>query len=88
MAQYQVETPGVYIMSDENPAGLLPGDRIVSVDGEAIAASADLSAVLEQHKVGDILSVTVEHYGEDGEETVEVTLKENVPETQQFSFPA
>jgi serine protease Do len=88
MAQFRIETPGLYIASDENPTGLQPGDRITKVGDKEIATSDDLSAVLEQHKVGDVLSVTVVHFGEDEETTVQVTLTEKLPASQQPSLPA
>ena len=53
-------------------AGLLPGDRIVSVEGEEVGGSADLVRVIQSHAPGDRVTVVFVRDGE--ERTVEVAL--------------
>jgi S1-C subfamily serine protease len=49
------------------------GDRIVAIDGHAIAAEADLFSALEEHKVGDIVHVRVTNE-RDGTRTLDIKL--------------
>ena len=59
-------------------AGLEPGDRIVSIDGAEIAARDDVSAIIDQHAVGDSVTITV---ARDGQMlTVTATLGEQTPD--------
>ena len=53
--------------------GWVLGDVIVAVDGTAIHKMADLFKVLDAHKVGDTVAVTVENQGE--KRQVRVTLQ-------------
>jgi S1-C subfamily serine protease len=60
-------------------AGLRPGDVIVAVDDQAIAAMDDLITEIFNLDVGDVVGIT---YIRDGqEETVEVTLAEKPSQT-------
>jgi S1-C subfamily serine protease len=52
------------------------GDVIVAVDGKPINNFQDLGAALENHKVGDTITVTIERDGK--REDVQVTLQELV----------
>ncbi len=45
-------------------AGIREGDILLTVDGEAVGGTDDLSAILSGHGVGDILAVTVYRNGE------------------------
>ena len=81
--QMGVPTYGIYIVdvnegSAAAVAGLEPGDRIVSIDGAEIAARDDVSAIIDQHAVGDSVTITV---ARDGQMlTVTATLGEQTPD--------
>lgn len=51
-------------------AGLQPGDRIVSIDGTAVATAAEASAIIRESP-GDELAIVVERDG--AEQTIDVT---------------
>jgi predicted metalloprotease with PDZ domain len=53
-------------------AGLDRGDRIVEWDGKAITSQADLNALLDKHKPGDRIKLSVETRG--GKKDVEIEL--------------
>ena len=38
---------------------MLGGDLIVAIDGEEITNAQDIAAVMNQHKAGDVVTVTV-----------------------------
>ncbi len=81
--EMDVSVPGVYINSltqggAAQAAGLQVGDRIVAIDGEAVLSGDELSRLIQSHKVGDTLSLTVEREGR--EMSVDVTLRELIPE--------
>lgn len=61
-------------------AGIQQGDRIVSVDGKKIETAADVEAVLDDKKVGDVVSIEIERGTRTA--TVEVELKEYIPQDQ------
>lgn len=81
--QLGVSSYGVYIVNVESgsgaeKAGLQPGDRIVSVDNTEVTVNEDLTSVIQQHKVGDTLTLTVARSGQ--MMTFEVVLGEkNAP---------
>jgi S1-C subfamily serine protease len=72
------ETDGSVVVSevvDGSPAadaGLLAGDVIVSVDGEAVDSGQTLSDLVRAHQPGDVISIVVTRDG--SEMTLEVTL--------------
>ena len=55
-------------------AGLQAGDRIVSVDGSEVATQSDLGTLMQNHKAGDAIEITVARGGQ--MQTVNVTLGE------------
>ncbi|MEG2434703.1 MAG: trypsin-like peptidase domain-containing protein [Ruthenibacterium sp.] len=62
--QYGVSSTGVYVQSvSENSAadkaGMKVGDLFVSVDGAAIQTKADVTSMLSNHQVGDVIEVQV-----------------------------
>ena len=61
-------------------AGLQGGDEVVEVDGEPIESGDELRDVIDSHKPGDKITLTIERDGQ--ERTVEVTLGER-PATAQ-----
>ncbi|MBR0343244.1 MAG: trypsin-like peptidase domain-containing protein [Oscillospiraceae bacterium] len=62
--QYNVSRYGIYIVAvspgyGSEKAGLEVGDYIISVDGTAVFVADDISEVLNNHKVGDVVEVQV-----------------------------
>ena len=62
--QAGVSQLGVYVQrvdegSAAEKAGLKVGDMFVSVDGTAVSSTSDVTAVLDQHQVGDTIEVQV-----------------------------
>ena len=78
-AQLGVNAYGVYIVEvvkggPADKAGLQAGDRIVSVDGSEVATQSDLGTLMQNHKAGDTIEMTVARGGQ--MQTVNVTLGE------------
>ena len=78
-AQLGVNAYGVYIVEvvkggPADKAGLQAGDRIVSVDGSEVATQSDLGTLMQDHKAGDTIEMTVARGGQ--MQTVNVTLGE------------
>lgn len=70
---------GAYVRSVEDfspaqKAGLQAGDVIVKVDGKSITTMDELNDIKNSHKVGDVLTLTVNRNGEEKE--LKVTLEE------------
>ena len=68
MMQYGVSQPGVYIVdvtegSCADKAGLQAGDLFVSIDGNAVADTVDVTSALDSHAVGDTIEVQVARQG-------------------------
>ena len=66
---------GVYIVQvvpqgAADKAGLKQGDRIISFDGKEVSTSAEVKAILREHKIGDKVNMTVSRDGK----TVDVTI--------------
>lgn len=95
-------TPGVGVVSVEANSsaaqnGLVAGDIITQVDGEDATTNEKLSAILEKHKPGDTITLTVfrkslQSYQSDKELKIQVVLAESVPDsaattTQQLPTP-
>ena len=62
--QAGVSQLGVYVQSVDpgsaaEQAGLQVGDLFVSVDGTAVPTTSDVTAVLDEHQVGDVIEVQV-----------------------------
>ncbi|MDI3530143.1 MAG: serine protease Do, partial [Thermoanaerobacter sp.] len=67
---------GVYVVqvqpnSGAEKAGIQPGDVIIKVDGKDITSFEDLQGILNNHKVGDVIKVTIWRNGR----TFTVTVK-------------
>ena len=78
-AQLGVNAYGVYIVEvvkggPADKAGLQAGDRIVSMDGSEVATQSDLGTLMQNHKAGDAIEITVARGGQ--MQTVNVTLGE------------
>ncbi|MCM1983393.1 HhoA/HhoB/HtrA family serine endopeptidase [Lyngbya confervoides] len=65
--------------SPAEKAGLEPGDIIQSIDGKAIQDSAEVQAVVEQSKPGEVLRLQVNHEGE--RRNLQLTLGTLSPES-------
>jgi putative serine protease PepD len=61
-------------------AGLRTGDVITAVGGQAVTSSAALSSLVDSHKVGDGIQLSVKRGG--GSTTVGVTLGQRPNSTQ------
>ncbi len=55
---YKVNEYGVYIQKSVN-GDFKAGDRIIAVDGNSVSVSSDIKAIINSHKVGDTVTVTV-----------------------------
>jgi S1-C subfamily serine protease len=55
------------------PEGIVPGDVITALEGKSVTALPELLARLDDHKVGDVVRLTVLHAGRSRQ--VEVTLQ-------------
>ena len=78
-SQLGVNAYGVYVVEvvkggPAEKAGLQAGDRIVSVDGSEVATQSDLGTLMQNHKAGDTIEITVARGGQ--MQTVNVTLGE------------
>ena len=54
------------------PQGIVPGDRIIGVDGKATDDVAELLARLDDRMVGDVVVLSVERAGKSREVRVEL----------------
>lgn len=72
--QFYFDKPGFYVAQSFENNGLQVGDRIVQIDGTSINSVADVSAIIGQRSVGNIVKVTVSRSGK--ELTVDVKLTE------------
>ena len=86
-AQMYGYQPGVGVVSVEenspaSEAGLVPGDIITEIDGEALTSTEVLTGILEEHKPGDVITLTVYRqsaqggYGKGQELTMKLELGE------------
>ncbi len=76
--EYRDYKPGLYIAAvyeggAAEAAGLMKGDRIVSVDGKEIAAYTELTRVLQNKHVGDTMDFVIEREGREMEFTLTLT---------------
>lgn len=83
---YRVSELGVYVYSvtegaAADQAGLLPGDRIISVNGAEVQSINDIKDLLAQASVGDALQFEISRAG--NTQTITVTAGEYVPESIQ-----
>lgn len=80
--QYGVSTLGLYIYSVEpgsaaETAGLRSGDRIIAINGTAVASSEDMEAITADMAIGDSFEMEVARRG--GNQTVTVVCEEYIP---------
>ena len=86
MVQYGVSQPGVYIVdvtegSCADKAGLKAGDLFVSIDGNSVTGTVDVTGALDSHAVGDTLEIQVAREGKVVQ--VSVVLEEQSPQAAQ-----
>ena len=89
MYGYQVGA-GVVSVTENSPAakaGLVAGDIITAIDGESIDSSETLTGILQQHKPGDTITLTVfrqsrQSFGQDQEITLTLELGEEGAPTE------
>ena len=76
--QYGVSALGVYVISADTiqskAAGFIEGDRILLIEGAIINSYDDIPVILANHKVGDIITVSIIRGGKMKE--LKVTLQE------------
>ena len=72
------DQPGIYVISSAADNGLKSGDRIIDIDGTPIAGTADITAVLDRHSVGDQVKITVFRSGREAVVTVRLTEQKSV----------
>lgn len=85
-AMYRVDRLGVYVLSTEEnsaaaQAGLLPGDCVLSVNGQEVSAASDIQKIVSGSQVGDTLTLDVIRYSSGQKEQVQVILAEEAPES-------
>ncbi|MEG2212841.1 MAG: S1C family serine protease, partial [Clostridiales bacterium] len=81
---YQVDEMGVYILgytgenTNAEQDGLVAGDRVVSIDGQAVEVAADIQKIIQSHSANDVITVVVQRNGAD--KSIKIVLREEVPE--------
>ncbi|MCL2037350.1 MAG: trypsin-like peptidase domain-containing protein [Oscillospiraceae bacterium] len=73
---YNLHSIGVYVSQADSDSPLQIGDHIISINEKSVSSTADVSDILEEHKVGDVLKVKVERNNETL--TVEVKIKQAI----------
>ena len=78
-AQYDIP-PGYYVQEvvSDSPAytaGIQPGDRIVSVNGNVVSSNRILQHMMDELHPGDIITTELERKGTDGYGSMEVTVR-------------
>lgn len=75
---YRVSRTGIYVYRVTDPTSpFRSGDLLVSMDGTVIASMTDYNSVVDSHKIGDTISVTIIRNGE--QKTVSLTFGEYIP---------
>ena len=72
--RYRVSTLGVYVVQAETGVKLQTGDLIIAIDNQEVSSSKDINKILDQHTIGDQITVQVKR----GATTifVEITITE------------
>lgn len=85
---YGLREFGVYVMETTRNNGLMPGDRIVSINGKVIESASDVSQAVTSGKVGDILHFVIVRDGKTMD--LEVQILEQVPDSikKEVSVPS
>ena len=88
---YRLPQLGVYVAGIENGsaaqmAGLQVGDGVLAVNGTEVSSTSELKGELEKYGAGDQVTLTV--LRDNGQQDVEVTLQESVPESARQTVQA
>lgn len=80
---YRVSEQGIYIYSISeggaaDQAGLLPGDRILSINNQSVSSIEEIKTLLKEVSVGDTLTIEISRTGQ--VQTVSVTAGEYIPQ--------
>lgn len=80
---YRVSEQGIYIYSiteggSADQAGLLPGDRILSINGQSVSSIEEIKTLLKEVSVGDTLSMEISRANQT--QTISVTAGEYIPQ--------
>jgi len=83
MMMYRVNRAGVYVLevakgSGAEKAGIKEGDCILTIDEKEIKTTSEISSLMDEKSVGDVITVKVLRSGE--EKTLTVTLGEYKPD--------
>ena len=75
---YRVSRTGIYVYKvTDTTSQFRSGDLLVSMDGTVISSMSDYNSVVDAHKIGDTIDVTIIRNGE--QKTVSLTFGEYVP---------
>ena len=75
---YRVSRTGIYVYKvTDTTSQFRSGDLLVSMDGTVISSMSDYNSVVDAHKIGDTIDVTIIRNGE--QKTVTLTFGEYVP---------
>ncbi|MBQ7357553.1 MAG: trypsin-like peptidase domain-containing protein [Clostridia bacterium] len=80
--RYGISETGVIVTESQYTDKLTLGDRIISVNGVKISATSDIQRALDGCKVGDVVSIEASRSGK--KFTVEITLREQIPDYVDF----
>lgn len=81
---YGVSDTGVYVLSVNNgsnaqDAGFQRGDQILSIDGKEVNTSEEVTKAIQEHEVGDTVTVKVKRGEQTGD--LQLVLEEQVPDS-------
>ena len=75
--KYGITQTGIIIIESKYSSELKYGDRIISINGEEVGSSAEVTLVMKKYSVGDTVKVKVSRNGTEYEASI--TLAEKVP---------
>ena len=76
--KYNIQILGIYIVSSNINTDLKNKDRIVSINGTEVKTIAEFDAVIENCKVGDVITIVYERSSQTYETSI--TLEEYIPD--------
>ena len=77
--QYRVNEYGVYITKSVSK-DFSVGDRVVAIEGNSVSSVSDIKAIINSHKVGDKITVTVSRKGKIID--IQATLMDSIEATK------
>jgi serine protease Do len=75
--KYGITQTGIIIIESKYSSELKYGDRIISINGEEVGSSSEVTLVMKKYSVGDTVKVKVSRNGAEYEASI--TLAEKVP---------